>query len=139
LKSMLETTILNTAETSITPTPQLTYAMGSGCRIFFAASKIIQPAARKMSRASTVPEMFSILPWPKGCRLSAGTEDVLTENMAMRAATRSTAEWIASEMIDTAPIKNPTASFRMTSRLLETTDSRATFSFCCCVLSMKRI
>jgi len=92
LNNIFETTILATAEISMTPTPQPIVSIGSGCASFLAASRIIQIAATKISSASMVPEMFSIFPCPKGCLLSAGMLDVLTENSAMMAASRSTPE-----------------------------------------------
>ena len=39
-----------------------------------------------------VPDMFSILPWPKGCLASAGRLEVFTENRAITAASQSTPE-----------------------------------------------
>ena len=80
-----------------------------------------------------VPEMFSTLPWPKGCSASAGMLEVRTENRAMPAATRSTPEWIASDRMETEPIRRPTTSFNATRMVLEITDSRATLILRLCI------
>ncbi len=85
-----------------------------------------------MRSASTVPEMFSTFPWPNGCSASARLLEVLTANRAMTAASRSTPEWMASEITDTEPMASPTISFPATSVVLEMTDNQATADFCRC-------
>ena len=90
---------------------------------------MIQPAARKMSNASTVPEIFSTLPCPKGWSSSAGLPDFLTAKNAMMAANRSTPEWMASDITETDPIIVPATSLRITRLVFEITESRATFDF----------
>ena len=132
LKSIRATTELATAETNMTATPQPTVATGHGDKSLLTLSQMIHPAAIKISNASTVPEMFSIFPWPKGCFPSAGRLEVFTEKRAMMAATRSTPEWIASEMTETDPITTPTMSFMTTSVVLERTERSATLSLRSC-------
>ena len=73
-----------------------------------------------------VPEMFSNLPWPYGWRSSAASLAFRTAKRAMRAATRSTAEWMASDMTATDPMRSPTAILRRMRTVLEQTDRMAT-------------
>src|ERR1035437_6317107 len=90
---------------------------------------MIQPAAPKISIASTVPEIFSALPCPNGCLKSGGLALVLTAINAITAASKSTPECMASEMIETEPVKQPTITLSATSVTLEATDSQATADF----------
>jgi hypothetical protein len=112
----------------MTATPQPAVSIGSGAKIFSTLSQMIHPAATKIRSASTVPEMFSIFPWPNGCFPSAGRLEVFTEKRAMTAAARSTPEWIASEITATDPIQRPAMSFMATSAVLEKTERSATLS-----------
>jgi len=86
-------------------------------------------AAMKINNASKVPDRFSTLPWPKGWLSSAGLPETLTATKAMMAASRSTDEWAASEMMETDPIHSPTKSFKIISRVLDATDKRAALDF----------
>ena len=117
------------AENSITPTPHPGVSIGVGRRSFRTASYMIQAAAAKMSNASTVPEMFSILPWPYGWRSSASWPETRTATRAMMAATRSIPECIASEITATDPMATPTMILKMMSKLFEATDSTAALVF----------
>jgi hypothetical protein len=56
-------------------------------------------------------------------------EDSRTATQAIKAARRSTPEWIASEMTDTDPIPIPTTSFMATSKVLDRTETAAAFDF----------
>lgn len=59
--------------------------------------------------------------------------DVFTENMAIIAASKSTAELIASDMIKTEPMRTPTITLNKTRKELETTDNNATLSLRVCI------
>jgi hypothetical protein len=67
--------------------------------------------------------MFSTLPWPKGCSSSAGLPAAVTAASAMTDASRSTAEWIASERTDTDPMIVPTVNLPSVNVVFETTIS----------------
>jgi hypothetical protein len=84
-------------------------------------------------RASNAPDLFSTVPWPKGCTVSAGLPDVPTANGAITTV-RSTKEWRASDITDTDPITMPMVSSSSTGKIFETTESSATDDF---FLSMK--
>src|SRR5512136_1161318 len=84
-------------------------------------------AARKMSRASMSPEISSNFPWPNEWAASGGSADFRTEKNAITEAIRSMEEWMASEMMLTEPIANPTTNFISTRPVLERTESRAVF------------
>ena len=88
---------------------------------------MIRIAATKISRASTSPEISSNFPWPNEWSASGGSADFRTEKKAITAAIRSIDEWMASEMILTEPIANPTTNFISTRLVLEMTESRAVF------------
>ena len=62
LKSFCETKTLTTAESSMTATPRIARSIAWGWISLRTASYMIHPAAKKIRRASTVPEMFSTLP-----------------------------------------------------------------------------
>ena len=61
--------------------------------------------------------------------MSAALSDVRTENQAITAASRSFAEWMASETMLTEPESRPTASFIATRQPLEATDTAAARDF----------
>ncbi len=82
-------------------------------------------AATKIRTASIAPATFSTLPCPYLCLSSGGLLDVLTEKKAIIAATRSSPEWIASDMTLTDCIMIPTTSFNAIKVAFETIDNNA--------------
>ena len=60
---------------------------------------------------------------------SAGLPEARTAKSAISAASRSTAEWIASEMTETEPLSRPESSLNAISVVFDTTESSATADF----------
>src|SRR4030042_2155539 len=130
--SLRETYQFTSAEIPITAIPKMSSSglksSDAGPRSLNRASRMISTAAANIRRASTNPEMSSNFPWPNSCWASGGSADFRTEKYAITAAIRSIDEWIASDMILTEPIENPTTNFMRTSPVLEMTERRAVFA-----------
>jgi len=65
-----------------------------------------------------------------GYSLSAGLFEIRIEKNAIKEASKSRNEWIASDKMATEPVKSPTMIFRITTRELLLTDKKATFDEC---------
>jgi len=64
-----------------------------------------------------------------GYSLSAGLFEIRIEKNAIKEASKSRNEWIASDKMGTGPV-SPTMIFRITTRELLLTDKKATFDEC---------
>ncbi len=72
---------------------------------------------------------FHIFHDHKGCSLSGGWLEILTEINAIMAAIRSIIEWMASESILTEPLNIPAINLIIIKKTFENIESLAVFTF----------
>src|SRR5262245_33950031 len=90
---------------------------------------MIQTQVSSSRPVSRKAEKFSTLPCPYWWSASAGLSETRTESRVMNAATRSSAEWAASESIPKLPVLSPTAAFRVVIPTAANRELRATARF----------
>ena len=89
----------------------------------YSAAKIIRPP-------SINPDISSYLPCPKGCLLSAGSDDFITAKNVRTDARKSLRECTASEIILILPERIPAISFNKIITAFEQIDNPAANFFC---------
>ncbi len=121
---------LTAAEAAMTAIARSRYATsGAPDRRRRTASTATAAPAARTSTPSTAAARFSLFSCPYGWSASAGRAAARTPAKAMADATRSPAEFAASDRTATEPVTTPTTSLTAVSRAFDATDSRAAARF----------